>query len=77
MNAIELWVDYVNLPTTEKWRFIRQLRTELLAACDWTQLPDTILSDQDRNIWKSYRQSLRDLPQQHDDPDSVIFPEKP
>ncbi len=39
----------------------RQRRDQLLAASDWTQLPDTPLSEDDRTEWAIYRQALRDL----------------
>ena len=46
-------------------KYIRTRRNKLLACTDWTQLPPTdgpTLSDDDRNIWREYRQKLRDLP---------------
>lgn len=39
----------------------RQRRDQLLAASDWTQLPDSPLSEDDRTEWAIYRQALRDL----------------
>lgn len=44
-------------------RDLRADRSALLAACDWTQLPDTPLSEADRTAWCDYRQALRDLPE--------------
>ena len=41
---------------------IRSQRNALLAACDWTQLPDSPLTDQQRLAWRTYRQQLRDYP---------------
>lgn len=39
----------------------RVIRNELLARSDWTQLPDSPLSDSDKSDWQTYRQSLRDI----------------
>jgi len=41
---------------------VRARRTALLAACDWTALPDSPLSEAQRIAWRAYRQALRDLP---------------
>ena len=40
---------------------IRQTRNYLLQQCDWTQLPDSPLSDTKRSEWATYRQALRDI----------------
>ena len=37
-------------------------RNSLLAACDWTVLPDSPLSAEKQAEWQTYRQVLRDLP---------------
>lgn len=39
----------------------RRRRDQLLAASDWTQLPDSPLSSGARAAWGEYRQQLRDL----------------
>lgn len=39
----------------------RTRRDALLAACDWTVLPDAPLSSQKQTVWRKYRQTLRDL----------------
>lgn len=39
-------------------------RDETLRASDWTQVPDAPLTDEERAVWATYRQALRDLPQQ-------------
>jgi len=40
---------------------VRQLRTDRLYDCDWTQLPDAPLTDAERAQWRAYRQALRDM----------------
>ena len=41
---------------------IRGNRNWLLRASDWTQLPDSALSDEKKAEWATYRQTLRDIP---------------
>lgn len=41
---------------------IRFRRNAKLAACDWTQLPDSPLSAEGKEAWAVYRQVLRDIP---------------
>ena len=40
---------------------IRQLRNQLLIASDWTQVPDSPLTDAKKAEWATYRQQLRDM----------------
>lgn len=53
---------------------VRTERDILLARCDWTQVPDAPV---DQAAWASYRQQLRDIPQQSGFPNNVIWPTKP
>lgn len=59
-----------------QWTFIRYQRNELLTECDWTQLQDSPLSEQKKEEWQTYRQSLRDITLQSD-PFNIIWPTKP
>lgn len=54
---------------------VRAQRDKLLAASDWTQLPDVALSD--KTEWATYRQELRDVSQQEGFPFNVIWPQPP
>jgi hypothetical protein len=56
---------------------IRNQRNVLLSECDWTQLYDVDLSDEDKNKWKEYRQSLRDITEQDDFPFNIEWPSAP
>jgi len=58
---------------TQKWAVIRDQRDGLLASSDFTQLGD---SPEDKLTWKTYRQELRDIPNQTD-PDNITWPTKP
>lgn len=60
-----------------KWEKIRKRRDELLAACDYAAAPDYPLDTSKRDELVVYRQALRDLPSQGDDPDAVEWPVKP
>lgn len=56
---------------------IRLRRDAMLKACDWTILPDSPFSPEQREKWVTYRQALRDITLQKGFPDKVIFPDKP
>lgn len=56
---------------------IREWRNRQLSASDWTQLPDVALSSDEVEAWKQYRQELRDMLKQNDDPKLIVFPEPP
>lgn len=51
----------------------RAERNKLLAACDWTQVADAPV---DRAAWATYRQQLRDLPDNPNWPE-IDFPDPP
>jgi hypothetical protein len=56
---------------------IRNDRNLLLAQSDWTQIPDSALSDSKKKEWVAYRKSLRDIPSQSGFPKKVTWPERP
>lgn len=58
-------------------RRIRAIRTAFLLRSDWTQLVDSPLDDTAMVVWQSYRQALRDVPQQPGFPGNVEWPEEP
>lgn len=60
----------------EKWNYVRTERNLLLSVCDWTQMPDCTLSEEDKNAWRVYRQALRDITLQPD-PFNLDWPSKP
>jgi hypothetical protein len=66
------WVD----PRTQQtqWDVVRNQRSALLAASDWTQLPDVPLAM--KQAWADYRQALRDITLQPD-PFNIIWPTPP
>lgn len=56
------------------WKGLRRDRNRRLAASDWTQVPDAPV---DQSAWASYRQELRDLPANTDDPRDIVWPQEP
>lgn len=55
------------------------IRKFLLIDSDWTQLPDNSLSEEDKELWRQYRQKLRDIHNDHGGvpPAEVPFPITP
>jgi hypothetical protein len=66
--------NLAELRNDEAWRSLRGQRDALLAASDFSQMPDF---PGDRAAWQTYRQALRDLPSQVRDPADVEWPQKP
>tara|TARA_R100000231_G_scaffold51312_1_gene43340 strand:+ start:860 stop:1219 length:360 start_codon:yes stop_codon:yes gene_type:complete len=78
----EINAELTRLTNAEPMRLLRVERDRLLTACDWRASSDLTLSDN----WKTYRQSLRDLPASASpkldangnlDMSSVTFPTEP
>ena len=78
----EIDAEVTRLTNAEPMRLLRVERDRLLAACDWRASSDLSLS----TAWKTYRQSLRDLPASASpkldtdgnlDMSSVTFPTEP
>lgn len=59
---------------SQKWEQIKLWRNAELVRTDWTQIPD---SSADKAAWATYRQALRDLPQQGGLADEAIIPNEP
>lgn len=55
----------------------RSVRNDLLVASDWTQMPDSPLGESKKAEWATYRQSLRDVPEQSGFPDDITWPAEP
>jgi hypothetical protein len=56
------------------WIMMRRSRDALLAASDWTQVPDAPV---DQVAWATYRQALRDITAQAGFPEQINWPEAP
>lgn len=62
--------------TQKKYDILRNERDFLLKQSDWTQIPDSPLTNEQKQSWATYRQALRDLPSTVDI-NNIIYPEKP
>jgi len=78
----EIDTELTRLTNAEPMRLLREERNARLTACDWRASSDLTLADS----WKTYRQSLRDLPSSASpklnsngnlDMSSVTFPTEP
>jgi hypothetical protein len=65
LDAIEAARDY--------WEELRVLRDQRLSDCDWTQIYDVPLTEEQKISWKNYRQLLRDLPESITDPKQLVL----
>ena len=66
--------------TPDMFPIIRNKRDGLLLESDWTQMPDSPLSDSKKAEWATYRQTLRDLPSAQSnitDLNNIIWPTEP
>lgn len=63
-TELHVWTSGTWAPDVDAlWEYIRAQRTKLLSASDWTQLPDASITDAEKALWTTYRQQLRDMPQ--------------
>jgi len=77
-NNFEIWLQFAK--DSEYKKLAEQIRTKrdkLLTETDWTQVTDTVLSNEKQQEYKIYRQQLRDITEQKNFPYSVVFPENP
>jgi len=56
---------------------MRAQRDACLVASDWTQMPDSPLTDEQRQAWATYRQALRDFPSTWTPAETAEFPDPP
>ena len=80
----QVWSLYSSLPTQEEQDAMtasnnRMTRNQLLMESDWTQMPDSPLTDEAKTSWASYRSSLRSLPEHENWPtlDDSDWPSAP
>jgi hypothetical protein len=63
-----------DIPDEYRWERIRIYRDHLLQKTDNKMVID---APWDIEIWKKYRQELRDLPSTNSDPSKIEFPSEP
>lgn len=77
---VEKWVatnvsaEEISQRTENQINSVRAERNQKLSQCDWTQVAD---SPVDKEVWATYRQALRDVPDQEGFPWDVAWPETP
>tara|TARA_B100000963_G_C22621313_1_gene670102 strand:+ start:2514 stop:2930 length:417 start_codon:yes stop_codon:yes gene_type:complete len=83
-DQVKTKLDELN--SQEKFRLLREERDRRLTECDWIITKNKELGTNIPVAWKTYRQSLRDLPSNSDpklddnndlDMSSVVWPTKP
>ena len=70
------WAEVQGSRDNEEWKAVRGKRNKKLAVSDWTQLGDVQISSEQQGEWTTYRQALRDVPEQPD-PFNVTWPTPP
>lgn len=75
--AAEYTIEQIDLGNEPLMEALRSQRNQLLQQCDWTQLADSPLSNESKSAWASYRQALRDLPENCEDPSNPQWPQEP
>jgi hypothetical protein len=73
-TAAENEADYKAVKDAEQAKNVRASRGEKLAESDWTQVADAPV---DKEVWATYRQSLRDVTAQSGFPWTVTWPDAP
>ena len=71
----ECYDEKGNIISDLAWNQVRRLRSELLAKCDWTDLPHAPLTETEKTAWMVYRQALRDITKQKIE--KINWPEEP
>jgi hypothetical protein len=56
---------------------VKSVRDGLLYESDWTQIPNSPLTEQKQQEWAVYRQELRDVSSQSGYPYNVVWPTQP
>jgi hypothetical protein len=59
------------------WVKVRKQRNQLLKDSDYIMVSDAPITTEKKEEWETYRQVLRDIPQDYDSPDEVVYPDKP
>ena len=69
----EIQAELARLIAEQPWEALRTRRNQLLTETDYLALADSTLTDEMR----TYRQALRDLPANTEDPANPVWPTKP
>jgi hypothetical protein len=70
-------MDQSEITDEQWWVIARWWRNVLLTESDWSQVGDNSLSEEQRELWRSYRQELRDISNNYTNPREIRFPDLP
>lgn len=70
-------VGYELLTDEDRAKAAREKRDELLTETDYLLMPDYPISEEALAALKTYRQALRDIPEQSGFPKTIEWPSKP
>jgi hypothetical protein len=79
-SAAQPTIDAFDIPAEEtawQWYAVRTQRDQSLTISDWTQGNDTPLDASDVTTWGTYRETLRNIPQDQSDPYAIEWPTPP
>ena len=78
--AAQPTIDAFDIPAEEtawQWYVVRTDRDQLLTISDWTQGNDTPLDASEVTAWGTYRETLRNIPQDQSDAIAIVWPTPP
>jgi hypothetical protein len=73
-------IDGFDIPSEEllwQWYVVRSSRDRLLYGCDFTQISGAPLDAATITEWATYRETLRNIPQDQSDPYAIVWPTPP
>jgi|SRR6056300_1223903 len=82
-NEIEFVNNFTELEAKKQniidanFEILRLKRNFELRLSDWINAPDVPMSEEKKQAWLDYRQALRDLPANTEDPENPVWPEAP
>ena len=77
LASIDTQISDSEIESYQRWKIIRAERDKLLKGSDYLILADAPIDETQKQEWTTYRQALRDIPQDYDNPDEVVYPTKP
>jgi len=69
-NGSEVVAHSISYTPGKNTQLVREERNRRLSQSDWTQVPDSPLSDSKKAEWATYRQELRDMMTSYTDTES-------
>jgi len=72
-----LIMDESEITNEQWWAVARWWRNALLSESDWSQVSDNSLTEAQREVWRQYRQQLRNIGDDFADPKTIAFPNIP